>query len=146
MNNQYLNINFIRHLNAFYTLVHEHERLRANDISLYMALFHLWNLEHFSVSLVVSRSIVLKYCKIGSLHTYTQCLKRLENFGFLVYEPSAELFSRSVIKMIPLEKNELHKHAKNDTHICSNKDPANGGNSDMHTMSISTHFNNTILR
>lgn len=117
MNNDYLNINFIRHLNAFYTLVHEHERLRANDISLYMALFQLWNLERFPVFLVVNRSLVIKLCKIGSLHTYTRCLKRLHNFGFLTYEPSEELFSRSVIKMAPLEKMN-HIRVLKMTRIC----------------------------
>jgi len=60
MSNQYLNINFIRHLDAFYTLVHEHERLCASEISLYMALFQLWNLEHFVVSLMVNRNLVMK--------------------------------------------------------------------------------------
>ncbi|PWV45787.1 hypothetical protein [Chitinophaga sp. S165] len=139
MDKQYLNINFIRHLNAFYTVVHEHERLRASDISLYVALFQLWNLERFPVSLVVNRALAMKLCKIGSLHTYTQCLKRLHNFGFLTYEPSDELFSRSVIKMLPLEKD---KGAKNDTHACSNKDPANGSKIDTDRVSILTHFNN----
>ncbi|SHN44008.1 hypothetical protein [Chitinophaga sp. CF418] len=142
MNNQYLNINFIRHLNAFYTLVHEHERLRANDISLYMALFQLWNLEHFPESLIINRSLVVKLCKIGSLHTYTECLKRLHNFGFLTYEPSESLFSRSVIKMLPLEKNESSKHVKNDTHMGGNKDPGKGGSINTQTVSNLTHFNN----
>jgi hypothetical protein len=142
MNNQYLNINFIRHLNAFYTLVHEHERLRANDISLYMALFQLWNLERFPVSLIVSRRLALKLCKIGSLHTYTECLKRLHNFGFLTYEPPEGPFSSCVIKMVPLGKNESRRHAKNDTHMCGNKDPGAGVDFDTHTVSVLTHFNN----
>ncbi len=142
MNNQSLTINFIRHFNAFYTLVHEHERLRANDISLYMALFQLWNLEHFPVSLIVSRRVVMKLCKIGSLHTYTQCLKRLHNFGLLTYEPSEEIFSRSVVKMLPLEKSGSHKHAKNDTDMCSNKDPGKGSSFDTASVSKLLYLNN----
>lgn len=142
MNNQYLNINFIRHLNAFYTLVHEHERLRANDISLYLALFQLWNLEHFPVSLIIDRSSAVKLCKIGSLHTYTRCLKRLHKFGFLNYESPEGIFSRGVIKMLPLEKKDSSKHAKNDTHMCSKSDTDVGGRIDTHTVSILTHFNN----
>jgi len=150
MNNQYTSINFIRHLNAFYTLVHEHERLRANDISLYMALFQLWNLEHFPVSLMVDRNLVVRLSKIGSLRTYMQCVKRLHDFGFLTYEPSERPFSRCMIKMVPLEKSTPHKYtknaphmrSKNDTHMWSNKDPVEGCNSDPHTGAILPYFNN----
>ncbi|PSL28122.1 hypothetical protein [Chitinophaga ginsengisoli] len=142
MKNQYLNINFIRHLNAFYALVHEHERLRANDISLYMALFQLWNLEHFPVSLMVNRSLVVRLCGIGSLHTYIQCLKRLDSFGLLTYEPSERPFQQSVIKIVPLEKSDPHRAVKNDPHMWSNKDPAMGSDSASHTGAILHHFNN----
>ncbi|PSL33275.1 hypothetical protein [Chitinophaga ginsengisoli] len=145
MNNQYLPINYIRHLTAFYTLLHEHERLRANDISLYMALFQLWNQQRFPVSLSVSRSLIIEFCRIGSHHTYLQCLKRLHESGFLVYEPSEKLFSPSVIKMLPLEEYEPSKPGIIDSRTCNNKDPANvgsGGNSALDTGPISTHFNN----
>jgi len=145
MKNQYLNINYIRHLTAFYTLIHEHERLRANDISLYMALFQLWNQQHFPVCLIVNRSLIRKFCRIGSYHTYLQCLKELHNAGFLTYEPSEKPFSPCVIKMLPLEENKPPGHGIIDSHACSNKDPANDGNdgnSAPRTGPISAHFNN----
>jgi len=149
MNKQYTGINFIRHLTAFYTLVHEHERLRANDISLYMALFQLWNLEHFPISLMVDRNLVVRLSKIGSLRTYLQCLKRLHDFGFLTYEPSERPFLRCAVKMVPLEKNAPqsiktapHIAGKNDPHMRSNKDPGEGSKYDPHTGAILPYFNN----
>jgi hypothetical protein len=142
MNNPQLNINYIRHLNAFYTLVHEHERLRSNDISLYMALFQLWNQQRFPVSLMVSRKLITKLSKIGSYKTYVQCLKRLDSYGLLTYQPSERPFEHSVIKMLPLEKNEPHKHVIDDPHMCSNKDPDGCSNADPHPGSILHHFNN----
>lgn len=128
MNNHYLDINFIHHLNAFYTLVHEHERLCVNDISLSMALFQLWNLQHFPVFLMVSKTLIVKLYKIGSIRTYLRCLKWPENFGFLTYEPSERPFVHRGKKMIPLQKNEPHRHSKKDPHTWSNKDPAAGRN------------------
>jgi hypothetical protein len=153
MKTQRLKINYIHHLNAFYTLAYEHERLRANDISLYLALFQLWNLQRFPVSLVINRVSVVKLCKIGSNHTYVRCLKRLENFGLLTYQPSEQPYLNSVIKMVPLEKIDTHARAKIDTyarakidtHMCSNKDPDMCVNFDTHTGAILTHINNKQL-
>ncbi|UPK67335.1 hypothetical protein [Chitinophaga filiformis] len=149
MNKQYAGVNFIRHLNAFYTLVHEHERLRANDISLYVALFHLWNLAHFPGTLMVDRSLVVQLSKIGSLRTYLQCMKRLHDFGFLTYHPSERPFLRCAVKMVPLEKKAPqsvktapHTAKKSDPHMRSNKDPGEGGNCAPHTGAILLHFNN----
>lgn len=142
MNNHRLNVNYIRHLNAFYNLVHEHERLRANDISLYMALFQLWNLRRFPASLIINRILVVKLCKIGSNKTYVQCLKRLDNFGLLTYQPSKNPFLHSVIRMVPLDKNEPHKRSENDSHMCSNKDPVECSDFASHTEAVLHHINN----
>ncbi len=145
MNNQYLKINFIHHLNAFYSLIHENERLRANDISLYLALFQLWNLRRFPVSLEIDRESVINLCKIRSNHTYARCLKRLDDYGLLTYEPSEQPYLRSVIKMVPLEKNDTHVRDKIDTHPCGNKDPGTCVSFDTHTGAKLTHINNKQL-
>lgn len=91
-------------MNAFYTLLHEHERLRPNDISLYVALFHLWNLNRFPELLVIDKNFIEKSCKIGSNRTYIKCLKQLHDSGLIIYKPPAAPFAPSIIKMIPLSK------------------------------------------
>lgn len=104
MNKQYLDINHIPHIDGFYALLDKHKELRSYDISLYMALFQLWSLQRFPVSLTVNRTLVVRLSGIGSIHTYLKCLKRLHNLGFLTYEPSEKPFLPGVIKMAPLEK------------------------------------------
>ena len=123
MQSAYLNINYIRHITAFYALVHEHEYLRSNDISLYMALFQLWNLQRFPVSLEVDKTQAIKLSKIGSKATYVLCLKRLHKFGFLTYQPSAGPFLHSVVKMVSLDEKGLQTRADIDPHTAANKDP-----------------------
>lgn len=104
MNNSHLNINYVHHMNAFYTLVHEHERLRPADISLYIALFHLWNLQRFPVFLTIDRRFVDRISKIGANRTYIKCMKQLHDCGLIIYKPPAAPFASSVIRMLPLGK------------------------------------------
>lgn len=81
--------NYIRHLHAFYGMVRKNDRLRANHISLYLALFQTWNYHRFQNPFPVIRAEVLRLCRIGSHNTYTRCLKDLEAFGFISYHRDA---------------------------------------------------------
>jgi hypothetical protein len=83
---EYNQINYIRHLNAFFATVEQDDRLRSNDISLYMALFHLWNQRGFPQTLEIPRYKVLQLSKIGSRSTYMQCLQSLHNYGYIQYK------------------------------------------------------------
>ncbi|WP_245553830.1 hypothetical protein [Cytophaga aurantiaca] len=64
------------------------ERLSAFHISLYIALFNNWNMNHFKNPLMIKRNSLMKAAKIGSLSTYTKCLKELHEFDYLNYKPS----------------------------------------------------------
>lgn len=147
---RYLNINYIRHITAFYTLVHEHEYLRANDISLYLALFQLWNMQRFPVSLTVDKTHAMKLCKIGSKTTYVLCLKRLHKFGFLTYEPSAGPYLHSVVKIVSLDEKvpqtctdiDPCRVGNNDPRMRTETGPDTGPKTDPHIGSVLAHFNN----
>nr|WP_294858691.1 transcriptional regulator [uncultured Fluviicola sp.] len=81
-------MNYITHIEKINDLFVEDERLSPWHISLYYALFHLWNHAKFPEYVSISRYEMMKASKIGSVNTYLKCLKELEAFGYLKYNPS----------------------------------------------------------
>jgi hypothetical protein len=53
-----------------------------------MALFRCWNLNFFHNPISISRDEMMKMSKIGSVNTYVKCLKELNNWNYIRYEPS----------------------------------------------------------
>ena len=78
--------NYIRHMNAFFAQVRKDDRLHANHVSLYMALFQIWNQYHFKKSFPILREEVISLCCIGSMNTYTRCIKELHSYGYIMYQ------------------------------------------------------------
>ncbi|MET3875814.1 hypothetical protein [Chitinophaga sp. OAE865] len=92
-------INYIRHLTAFFAQVQKDDCLHANHISLYMALFQLWNQQHFPTTFPVLREEVLSLCRIGSRSTYSRCLKDLERFNYIIYKAAKHPFAPSMVSI-----------------------------------------------
>ncbi|MFN8258051.1 MAG: hypothetical protein U0W24_20345 [Bacteroidales bacterium] len=64
-----------------------------------MALFQLWNLNHFENPVSIWRNHVLQLSKIGSFNTYHKCLHDLHSFGYIKYEPSHNQFKGSLVHL-----------------------------------------------
>lgn len=92
-------INYIKHLNAVFVLFIKDSRLNPTHISLYIALFQLWNSYHFPVHFYINREEAMLFSKIGSKTTYHRCIKELHHWKYLLYEPSHNPFKGSRIKM-----------------------------------------------
>lgn len=82
------NINFIEHQRAIYFKMSEDDRLSPFHVSMYHALFIIWNECGFDTELSINRNDVMKLSKIGNANTYTKVLKELTEFGYIVYKPS----------------------------------------------------------
>ena len=82
------NINFIQHLNNFIKVSQQDKRLTGNHMSLYLALFSIWNQNYFSNPFEFSRKRALSISHIGSKNTYSKCLKDLASWGYIEYIPS----------------------------------------------------------
>lgn len=93
-------VNYIQHLNAVFQSFQEDSRLNPTHISLYMAFFQLWNHHRFCKKFHVNREDVMKLSKIGSKSTYHRCVKELNHYNYLIYEPSHNPFKGSIIKML----------------------------------------------
>lgn len=92
-------INYIKHLNAVFLQFSKDSRLNPTHISLYVALFQLWNNYHFPDNFHINREEVMQFSKIGSKTTYHRCIKELHHWKYLLYEPSHNPFHGSKIKM-----------------------------------------------
>lgn len=93
-------MNYIKHLNAVFRRFSQDPRLNPTHISLYMALFQLWNMNRFSSIFYVHREDLMKMSKIGSKVTYHRCLKNLNYWDYITYLPSHNPFKSSQIKML----------------------------------------------
>jgi len=81
------NVNYIDHHRAVNYRMSE-DSLTSIHISLYNALFLIWNECGFDTELSINRNDVMKLSKIGSANTYTKALKELDEKGYLTYKPS----------------------------------------------------------
>lgn len=81
-------MNYIKHLNQWMELVSVDDRLTPHHVSMYLALFHLWNKNRFPDTLIICRNEIMQVSKVGSTRTYYKCIKQLHEFGYIVYTPS----------------------------------------------------------
>lgn len=112
-------VNYIKHLNAVFLHFSKDSRLNPTHISLYIALFQLWNANRFPEKFYINREEVMKYSKIGSKSTYHRCIKELSHWSYIVYYPSHNPFKGSKVKMLKFETSSgqavVHNHPKNGT-------------------------------
>lgn len=96
-------VNYIHHMNNWFAKVQADQRLNPSHISLYLALFQLWNLNRFRNPLSVARSEVMRLSKIGSTNTYTKCMKDLDSWGYLQYHPSYNPLKGSTVNLFTFD-------------------------------------------
>lgn len=92
-------MNYINHLTDVIERFTCEENLNPAHVSLYLALFYLWNMNRFNNPLSVNRSEVMAVSRIGSKSTYHKCLKDLHAKGFIIYHPSHNPMKGSLIDM-----------------------------------------------
>jgi hypothetical protein len=96
-------MNYIKQLSNAIERFAEDDRLNTAHVSLYLALFQLWNLNRFKNPISINRAEVMKISKIGSKGTYHRCLNDLSNWFYLKYEPSHNPLKGSVVYMFNFE-------------------------------------------
>lgn len=96
--------NYITHVNNFLDTCFADNRLKPAHISLYMALFNIWNRNFFVNPFDVFRSDVMRSSHIGSKDTYASTLKDLHDFGYICYYPSESIGRPSQASIKPMKK------------------------------------------
>ncbi len=134
-------MNYIRHLNNFFIRLEKDGRMTPHHISLYMALFQMWNLERFADEFTIMRFDIMKIARIGSVNTYARCMRNLEEWGYIRYRPASNLYSGSKVSCIRFDTaTDIATDTSSDTGIKSDtpKDTASDstGNTSSDTLLI----------
>ncbi len=102
-------MNYIRHLNAFYSFVKSDDQLTSSHLSLYMALFQYWNYNRFQNPFPIYRDNLMQLSKIGSKNTYHKCIKDLHLARYIFYHQPLSKFQPVKISIKRLDKDEVVK-------------------------------------
>ena len=95
-------MNYIKLLNGFFEKVDTDDRLNPTHVSMYMAIFQFWNVNHFQNPISICRSQVMRVSKICSNATYHKCIKELNDYGYLEYIPSFNPYKGSLVNLFNL--------------------------------------------
>ena len=77
-----------KELTDFYFKMKDDHRIGPVHISLYMAIFHLYQLNGFANPVPVNRALLMWIAKISGLATYHKYMRELAEFGYVKYEAS----------------------------------------------------------
>lgn|SRR5574343_11634 len=121
-----MQVNYIKHLESIHSAFVEDSRITPFHVSLYMALFHQWNSAMFPEQLSIARSEIMRFSKLGSVNTYTKCLKELHAFNYLNYIPSKNPYVGSLINMYRFDNSSSnssdHSTCLKTDNSCDNTD------------------------
>ncbi|NHN24150.1 transcriptional regulator [Flavobacterium jejuense] len=96
-------MNYIKHLTGFFEKVTTDYDLNPTHISLYMAIFQLWNQNRFQNPISISRDELMRISKISSTATYHKCIKELQEREYIQYNPSFNPFKGSTLNVLSLD-------------------------------------------
>lgn len=96
-------MNYIKHLSGFFNKVSKDDRLNPTHVSLYVSLFQFWNACRFHNPISISRNEVMRVSKISSKATYHKCIRELNDFGYLSYQPSYNPFKGSLVYLFDFQ-------------------------------------------
>ncbi len=112
-------MNYIKQLSAFFDRIADDNRLNPSHVAMYISLFHQWNAKRFKNPVCVDRFDLMRINKISSKTTYHKCIADLQEYGYLVYDPSCNPYKGSFIYMLDLrpgaDQNLDRYQAKNQT-------------------------------
>ena len=99
-------MNYIKHLNGVFYQFSKDTRLNPTHISLYVALFQLWNYNRFPEEFYINREEVMKFSKIGSNTTYHRCIKELSHWKYIQYYPAHNPYKGSKVKLFKFDTSD----------------------------------------
>ncbi|WP_235922451.1 hypothetical protein [Flavobacterium difficile] len=95
-------MNYITHLTTFFEKVLQEPDFKPMHISLYLAMFQSWNKNRFQNPIAISRNDMIRISKIGSPTLYENGLKKLDEQGYIKYQPSGSPFKPSLVHVLEL--------------------------------------------
>ena len=81
----------VKELAGYASLVRRMEkddRLLPTHLSLFTGLFVCWQRNGFTSPFAVTRKTLMAFSKVASIATYHKCIKELDEYGYIRYQPS----------------------------------------------------------
>ncbi|MCT4643423.1 MAG: hypothetical protein N4A74_00445 [Carboxylicivirga sp.] len=129
-------MNYIRHLNHVLEHFAEDQRIIPRHISMYMALFFLWNKFKFPEFIYINRNELMPLSKIGSMKYYHLTLNELNEWNYVQYQPSRSAYKSSCVKILTCFNSDTSSETSGrTTTTCSTE---TGGEASTETCSATT--------
>ena len=125
-------MNYIKHQTALFERFADDTRITPFHISLYFALFQLWNRNRFRNPFPILREEVMLLAHIGSTNTYAKCIKQLRDWGYIDYTSSGNLYTGWKVSCITF-----------DTGTATRTDTGSATGSDTRNATVYKEVNNT---
>src|ERR1043165_7294350 len=110
-------MNYIRHLAGFFDRVAKDDRLGPLHISMYVSLFQFWNASRFKNPISISRNELMRVSKICSKATYHKCIRELNEYGYLHYQPSFNPIRGSLVYLFNFASSDEPLNERKHTKI-----------------------------
>jgi len=118
------NVNYILHHKNVNSKMIEDD-ISCIDMSIYNALFLIWNRSDFDTDLSIARNEIMKMSKVGNANTYTASLKKLSEKKYIEYFPSHNPLKGSKVTIIRFDKGS-DKTTDNSSGITTDKTTGKG--------------------
>jgi len=94
-------MNYIKQLTHFFNKAQADTDFSATHLSLFMALFQLWNQARFAKQIQIIRDDAMRLGKINSKATYHKAMAYLHKQGYIDYHPYYNPYKGSTITFFP---------------------------------------------
>ncbi len=94
-------MNYIKQLTYFFNKASSDPGFTATHLSLFIALFQLWNQARFAKTIQIIRDDAMRLGKINSKATYHKTMAYLHKQAYIDYRPSYNPFKGSTISFFP---------------------------------------------
>lgn len=78
----------LKPLSDFFSAINKDGRISITHIGIYAALLQRWKEQEFAIPMMAFSSEIMALAKISSSATYYKCIRELNEFGYIRYEPS----------------------------------------------------------
>ena len=100
-------IDLLLYCKRVFEAISSDERLTMAHLCIYNAILQCWNENDFSNPVKITRREIMRLSKVKSKTTYHKCIRDLQAFGYINYEPSFKPQGSSVYILTYEPKNML---------------------------------------
>ena len=87
-------------LDNAYLLLSGDARINVWHFSIYLALLYKLRANGFGSAVQITRKEVMLLAHVGSIATYHKCIRQLQEYGYIHYDPSFDRYKKTTIHFL----------------------------------------------